>query len=591
MLDTQEVMRRAAAASGYHRPTLAAPFDLAARAVAEALRDGLFGGVIEAKPPASPATAEAAAGWWVDRNNAIWHLERGACRDIVLLGCSADYRIGGQMLLEAQVGGVRRIDLIGVTGELVRTLDVQAEIVARLNGRQPHEEISYRAAYADMLDAFGDMFRLDASAFESDKVVMLIGSLGPGGAERQLAYTAAGIARASGRKVEVGCAHLDPPGDFFSDIVTGAGGRVSPVPARLASFSSPRMMRIRERLGKKYDTLQFRSIVEVVYHYCCYLREARPSVVHAWMDYCNVLGGIAAHLVGIPTLVLAGRSMNPEHFPALFQPYMRPGYELLFQRRRPLFLNNSRVGAENYRQWLGLKPDDFDVVHNGYIFPDSPPAMARDQVRAELGFERSAFVLGAVTRFSEEKDPRLMLDTFKVLHDRFPSMRFVAYGAGLLLEEARRYAGSLGLGSAVRLPGITQDVWSVLDAMDCFILTSRMEGLANVLIEAQAAGLPVVCTGVGGMPETYLEGETGFGAPSRSPNVLAGLVAALAEDRDKRDRISERAKSSVRQRFSVDAMIAGTANCYEKARRAEMSLRLESVRPDDTASITTLGIA
>ena len=70
---------------------------------------------------------------------------------------------------------------------------------------------------------------------------------------------------------------------------------------------------------------------------------------------------------------------------------------------------------------------------------------------------------------------------------------------------------SYDLSTKIRLPGLTDDVWTALSAMDIFVLTSRMEGLPNVLIEAQGAGLPVVSTIVGGAPETFIEGKTGFG--------------------------------------------------------------------------------
>jgi glycosyltransferase involved in cell wall biosynthesis len=228
-----------------------------------------------------------------------------------------------------------------------------------------------------------------------------------------------------------------------------------------------------------------------------------------------------------------------------------------------MLLNNSHAGAADYARWLDLPEDAIRVIHNGFHLPAELAPSARDEVRAELGVPADAFVVGSITRFSEEKRPQLFIDMARVLAASHPRLRFVVFGNGVKLEEMRAYVASAGLGGVVRLPGLTDNAWRSLAAMDVFVLTSRFEGLPNVLVEAQASGLPIVCTGVGGMVETFVEGETGYSVPAATPEALADAVARLADDPALRARMSDRAFRHARAAFGIETMLDQTARAYD----------------------------
>src|SRR5207248_7969072 len=118
---------------------------------------------------------------------------------------------------------------------------------------------------------------------------------------------------------------------------------------------------------------------------------------------------------------------------------------------------------------------------------------------------------------------------------------------------------------AVKLPGRTLDAWGSLSALDIFVLTSRVEGLPNVMIEAQGLGLPVVCTGTGGMSEAFIEGETGFAVNSGSAAALAQKIATLIEDGALRTRMGQNARRHARKKFGIERMIEATLAVYESA--------------------------
>src|SRR5262249_8932116 len=235
-------------------------------------------------------------------------------------------------------------------------------------------------------------------------------------------------------KILLGCNHPDPPlADFHKATVERAGAVTCPVPTFAAEFETPDMQAIRNRLAR-YDALGFLNVLHVVFHYALMIRQVRPALVHTWMDYCNVLAGIAAELVGVPALVLSGRSVAPDHF-GIFQPYMRPGYLALLERRAAVFLNNSRAGAADYARWLGLPPARFRVLPNGFDFPVVVPPEARAAVRRQHGIADDAVVVGSILRFSEEKRPRLLVDTACLLAERDRDVRFLFFGDGPMLAE------------------------------------------------------------------------------------------------------------------------------------------------------------
>jgi glycosyltransferase involved in cell wall biosynthesis len=390
------------------------------------------------------------------------------------------------------------------------------------------------------------------------------GSLGPGGSERQASYTAAGAAQ-RGYDIHLGCERLDPPADFFKSVVEASGAQIWKIEENAAEYGAPAVRDLRRRFAAD-ETLKY--LLDRIFHYALLIREIRPTVVHTWMDWQNVLAGIASELVGVPGLVLGGRSLAPDNFPALFQPFMHAGYTWLFNRRPFLLLNNSSAGARDYARWLRLGQEEIRVVHNGYEFPTDVSAETRVEVRRMYGVSANTPLVGSIIRFSEEKQPCLFVDMARILHRECPEIRFLFFGVGPLLDETRAYAENQGLSSEVlQMPGLTHQSWNALSSMDVFVLTSRVEGLPNVLIEAQASGVPVVCTGAGGMSETFAEGETGYSVDGSSAEALAAAVSRLIRDPVLRRRMSQQAFQFARCNFSIDHMIDRTCVAYRESLR------------------------
>jgi glycosyltransferase involved in cell wall biosynthesis len=290
----------------------------------------------------------------------------------------------------------------------------------------------------------------------------------------------------------------------------------------------------------------------------------RPRVVHAWLDYTNVKAGLAAALIGVPRIVLSTRSVAPNNF-ALFQPYMREGYRLLAAHPTVCLLNNSKAGARDYERWLGLPRGTFRVVRNGFDFTGLEVGEKTEgarEFRMRLGIPLEAPLVGSVLRFSEEKRPLLWVEVAAHVAKRRPDVRFLMVGDGPLREKVRQRATACGLGDRIVMPGNEKDAAIAIAAMDVFLLTSRLEGFPNVLIEAQALGVPVITTDGGGAVETLIQGRTGYAILPHSTDLLVDAVLQVLGNPAWGEVARQTAQRFVRERFSMSEMVDRTLDAY-----------------------------
>jgi glycosyltransferase involved in cell wall biosynthesis len=170
-------------------------------------------------------------------------------------------------------------------------------------------------------------------------------------------------------------------------------------------------------------------------------------------------------------------------------------------------------------------------------------------------------VIGTVARLAEQKGLRYLLEAVPLVLGRYPDARFVLVGEGEAREELEALANALGVEDTVTFVGHRDDVAAELAAFDVFAFPSLFEGLCLAVIEAQAAGVPVVATPVGGIRETVVDGETGLLVPTCDARSLAAAIVRLLDD----DELSARVATEARRRssrYSVERMVAGTLALY-----------------------------
>jgi glycosyltransferase involved in cell wall biosynthesis len=420
----------------------------------------------------------------------------------------------------------------------------------------------YRHEFQKIISA--DTPVLAHTEFDPQHIVLVIGSLGPGGAERQVMTTLLGLQKTGAQRLSLICTFLQEPWQrFFLEQLEQAGIEVRELAKGMTGAPQGLDSPARERFQRAFGSLPplLGDIRDYAAEFVCH----KPGIVHLWLDEINCKAGLAALAVGVPRIVMSARSVAPHHF-GLYHQYMAEAYRLLLRRPSVTLLNNSGAGAIDYARWLGLRRGGVQVVRNGFRldeFCEGPKReVNRRRFREELGWDSAATVVGTILRFTEEKRPDLWIEAALSLAERRPDMRFLLVGDGPMRAAVAQRADALGMASRFAFTGHLRDTIAALCAMDVFMLTSRKEGLPNVLVEAQALGVPVVSTDAGGARETFLPGESGLLVADATAEALAVAVLAIVDDPARCRAWSVRARDQVRERFGIERMVWETRAAY-----------------------------
>ncbi len=482
--------------------------------------------------------------------------------------------------------GVRRLHIIGPDGRAkgvsalgyLRRKAVRRAVRTYLLPQGRTSDHLYQRIFSEIIERL-PFLAIERSAFMPDRVVLAIGTLGPGGAERQVKYTAIGLQRSGKFVPTVLCQQsLDAQvSNFFGPQLTAAGVAVRTMQDDPAVIDDWRVQSLKRDMRGSYDYLGVEFLLDEILALVSELRSVRPAILHSWLDGTNAISAVAARIVGVPHLLLGGRSVAPDNF-MLLTPHMRAAYRTALADPETSLLNNSSAGADDYARWLSVPRQRIQVIPNGFEFPDPPTEADLARARSAAGIPHGAFVIGGLQRFSEEKRPDLWVAAAMDIVRREKRAVALCYGAGPMHADLKAKVEKAGLADRVLLPGLTSDAWEALRCFNVFLLTSRQEGLPNVLIEAQAMGVPVVAPPVGGVPETLEDGVTGILVPKADATSLAAAILSLASDPARHAAMAQAASLHVRSSFGMDVMLQSTLAAY--ARRPVWSIAVERIPHD-----------
>ena len=202
----------------------------------------------------------------------------------------------------------------------------------------------------------------------------------------------------------------------------------------------------------------------------------------------------------------------------------------------------------------GLDPARVRVVPNGVDLERLRQHRPRNEVRRELGLTSGARVVGLVARLDHwGKGHREFFAALSALKERYP-IEALIIGGGRRAEEMRQLVADLGLAGRVHFLGQRPDIPDLLSALDIFVLPSHSEGVSLALLEAMAAGLPVIATRVGGLPEVVTDGVNGLLMPPQDPEALAQALARLLDDPALAKELGENARRHVKENFSLERL-------------------------------------
>ena len=273
-----------------------------------------------------------------------------------------------------------------------------------------------------------------------------------------------------------------------------------------------------------------------------------------------MVAGLAALAAGVPRVVLSTRNVSPDHFD-YWTPFMRPAYRAMLGSRRVTMLNNSRAGAASYAAWLGIGVERIEVLHNALALA---PAAAAAAFRRAAHVSPDAPLIGSVFRLSPEKQPMLWLDAvLRVLAQRADA-HAVLIGDGPLRNELAARLRGVPCTDRLHHFAAWRPAADAIAAFDVLFLASRDEGLPNVVLEAQAAGVPVVATDVGGVAEAVQADRTAILVPPQDATAesLCAAVLRALDDQALRDRTRTQGPAFIAASFAPDLMAARLLAVY-----------------------------
>lgn len=335
-----------------------------------------------------------------------------------------------------------------------------------------------------------------------------------------------------------------------------------------------------------------------------HFHQMKPRIVHLWQDWGNIYGGMAAIMAGVPKVLMSARTLPPDKkgiIQSMRGKSFNSCYQALLKHKSTLLCHNSFAGAKEYAEWLSIEPNEMEVVYNGTDFEHLDELSLDFEVintRRNLGIPDDAFVVGTIHRFVPEKRPWLWLEAAikcLVATDQCPDgfrpiqideegkitasskervlsginppegnsreMHFLMVGDGIMRERIMQLIDSLGLSHRFHFPGSTHQVKGWLQVMNCFLSTSAVEGLPNVLIEAQGNSIPVITTDAGGSLETIELGLTGWCSEPDS-SAIANLLFKVEKDDEWYENAKNSAGKIAREKFSISRMLSRYSEIY-----------------------------
>lgn len=294
-----------------------------------------------------------------------------------------------------------------------------------------------------------------------------------------------------------------------------------------------------------------------------HFRAHRIDLVHTHSSKAGILGRWAARLAGVPAVVHTAHGWS---FNSTQRASVRRMYTTLERITAPItdrLVTVSRTDRDRGVAAAIGRAQQYRVLHSGieigaFDRPERDPSI----VRRELGIDPHHVLVGTVACLKPQKAPLDFVRAAAAAHARCERMRFVIVGDGELREAVSAEARRLGIQDVVRLTGWRRDVADLLHAMDLFLLTSRFEGLPRAVLQAMAAGVPVVATAVDGTPEVVRDGRTGLLVSPGQPDEAARRLLEIVGDPALGERCVEGARRVLDERFEIARMVRDLEAIY-----------------------------
>ena len=286
------------------------------------------------------------------------------------------------------------------------------------------------------------------------------------------------------------------------------------------------------------------------------LRRLQPDLVFTILPYGDLIGRTVAHAAGLRLIVSSEQSRYDDKWPCQFW----------LDRITVRWVEKVICVAEEIIPYAiaheGVRPDQAMAIPNGVEIPAASDPGVRTSLRERFGIMPNQALFGVAARLAHQKGIADLLTAYRRVLDRRPDTALWIIGDGPLRTSLERQARSLRLDRHTTFLGDRNDIPDLLAAIDIFVHPSLSEGMPHSVMEAMAAGKPVIAAKVDGVASLIEDGSNGWTVRPRQPDELADRMLAVLNDRGAWLEVGARARETIRTRFSVEHMVAAYDDAF-----------------------------
>lgn len=305
-----------------------------------------------------------------------------------------------------------------------------------------------------------------------------------------------------------------------------------------------------------YDTIALIRLIEL-------FRREKFDIVHTHTAKAGALGRLAANLTGVKVIIHTPHGHN------FYGYFPRCMSKIIISIEKFLVCITDKIIAltelekEDFMKFGVAKSGKLVVINQGLELDRYVDIhIDKEAVRKSFGIESDDLVVGMIGRLEPIKGPGYFIEAAKLIADKTVKAKFLIVGEGSLRKFLEKQVKSLG--RSFIFAGWREDIPAIISILDILVLPSLNEAVGMILIEAQAEGIPVVASCVGGIPEVVQDKKTGFLVPSQDAKSLAEAISYLLEHKEEREKMGRAASGWVKGKFSAEVMVNKITGLYQE---------------------------
>jgi len=316
-----------------------------------------------------------------------------------------------------------------------------------------------------------------------------------------------------------------------------------------AEHSGIKLVALDRMKRKRFDLQAVEAIAAII-------RREHIDVVHCHLYHAALYGRLAARRTGVSSVV------------TVHNVYSRPKWHRRLinwwlGRHTARIIGVSQPVGNDVIRYDCIAPEKLIVIPNGIDLAPMLQTLDRETAKSRLGLPAGAQVIGCVGRLESQKGHRFLLEVLSMLRNkRGDCPHLVIVGTGSELGNIRQGIENMHLEDRVQLLGTRRDIPEILAALDLFVLPSLWEGLPLALLEAMAAGVPVIASAVGGVGEVLNDGMYGLALPPNDVPELYKAIVDLLDDQEKRLVLGRMGAKRAHQDYGACSMVHRLEEIY-----------------------------